>query len=98
MLQAVTNRAKPKRRVGLRLPVPAVRVFVAAQVERADDERFAVEALGDLPVDLELIFFAGLGSAAQEQELGAEEADSGGALGHAGGDLFGEFNVAVELD
>ena len=84
-------RAQAERGIGA-APVGAVDALVGSEVERPDRDRPAVHRVGDLPVGLELLVFRRQIVPVEEQELAAEEADSGGSC------FVGLLHVLRQLD
>ena len=77
--QRQADRAQAERRVGLDAVgehLVEVRPLVVAEVEGADGHRPPLHAAHDLAVGLELLVLAGHVAAAEEEELGAEQADA----------------------
>ena len=69
-------------------------LLVAAHVERADDDRSALERAGDLAVGVELLLLGGKLGGVHEQELGAEQADGLGVVIERVGHVIGVADVA----
>ena len=80
--QAVADGAEAHERVVLLLEAQVGDLLVAADVERADDDRLALADERGLLVGLELLVLGGHGGFVHEQELGAEQADALGVALH----------------
>ncbi len=73
--------------------------LVLAQVDGADHHRVALHRFGHLAVGLELFVLGGqVVLVAQEQELGAEQADAAGALGERLRGVGGQLDIGQQLD
>ncbi len=72
--------------------------FVAADVERADDERQAVERLRHRAVGLELLVLGRRRVALEKEKLGAQQADAFGAGFHGRGGFGGFADVGHDFD
>ena len=77
--QHYSNAAPTELRIGLFANFDVRNGLVAADVQRADDERARTKRLGDRAICDELLLFARCGFAPQKQELGAQQADAFGA-------------------
>ena len=69
-------------------------LLVATHVERADDDRSALERAGDLAVGVELLLLGRKLGGVHEQELGAEQADGLGVVIERVGHVIGVADVA----
>ena len=69
-------------------------LLVATHIERADDDRSALERAGDLTVGVELLLLGRKLSRVHEQELGTEQADSLGVVIERVGHVIGVADVA----
>lgn len=85
----------PQERILLVRPVDVRIEFVAADVERAHDERRVVALDQQLLVNLELLFLIRQGLPVHIQIFGAEKADSAGAAPLDLADLVGESRFAA---
>ena len=72
--------------------------LVAAQVQRADDDRQGFERGGRFAVGLVLLLLAGQALAVDEQVFGAEQADAFGAVGLDLLGVAGLLDVGREQD
>ena len=72
--------------------------FVCADVERAEDQRPALQSLRDARVGGDLLVLARHRVPLEEQELRAEEADAFGAVLDCGGYVVGRADVRDDLD
>src|SRR5690606_6221234 len=97
-VEAHADRAPAEERVLLGRHLEEERELVAAEVEGPDVDGLMREALGDLAVGAVLLLLLGLGAPADDEELGAEQADALGAVRARGRDLAGEVDVGAEQD
>jgi hypothetical protein len=74
--EAEAEAAQAEERVGLVRQVEGGKGLVAADVEGAQDEGPAAEALQEAAIDAVLLFLVRQVGAAHEEELGAEQADA----------------------
>ena len=75
---------------------PADRQLVAADVERANDDRRAVERLDHALVRAILLLLVGHVRAADDEKLRAHEPDAIGAAAHCGFRLFRKVDVGAQ--
>ena len=97
-LEREADAAHAEERVGLGRHGQGRQRLVGAGVERAHDERAAVERHGDLAQGLDLLVLVGQLRAVEEEELGAQQADALGAQLDRGGGLGGGAEVGEDLD
>jgi hypothetical protein len=74
------------------------RGLVAADVQRADDQRLAVQGRGDGLVLAGLLVLVGRSGALEEQELGAQQARALRAVGRGGQGVVQRADIAEHLD
>ena len=79
-LQAETDGAPAQKGVHLDRELEMGKEFVAAQIQRADDDRMGFQGGGQLAIDLELLLLGGQGFAVDEQVFGAEQPNALGAV------------------
>ena len=72
--------------------------FVAAQIERADDDRMRFQRGGDLAINFVLVLLARQAVAVDEQKFRAEQPDAFRAVGDDGFDVVLVFDVRGEVD
>ena len=96
-LEREADAAHAEERVGLGRHGQRRQRLVGAGVERAHDERPAVERHGDLAQGLDLLVLVGQLRAVEEEELGAQQADALGAQLDRGGRLGGRAEVGEDL-
>jgi len=72
--------------------------LVRAEVEGANGDGSPLHPLGHRAVRLELLVLGRQAVAVEEQELGAEQADAGGAVVERLREVLGQLDVRVELD
>src|SRR5690606_41268736 len=90
--EAEADRAPPEERILLGRHLEEEGELVPAQVERADVDGLVRERLRDLAVGLVLLLLLGLRATADDEELGAEEADAHRA------ERAGDVELAREVD
>ena len=73
-------------------------LLVGADVQRADDDLFAIHVGQDMLVGLELLVLGGEGGGVQIEELAAEQADAAAVVDLHGVDVLGRADVAVDAD
>ena len=88
----------PRKGFCLRLRREIRERLVGAGVERAQDERAAAEAFGDLPVGALLLVLVRLAAGADEQELRAQKSDAVGAGGQRCRDVVRAGDVGLDPD
>ena len=84
--------------VGLDRQAEMRHLLVAADVERADDQRAAVQRLDHAAIGGVLVVLIGCVAALEEQEFGAHQPDAFGALGQGEGGLVRQVDVGRDLD
>ncbi len=96
--EAEPDGAPAEKRIHLLRELQVRGEFVAAQIERADDDRMRFQRGGDLPVNFVLLFLARQAVAVDEQKFRAEQADAFRAVGDDGFDVVLVFDVRGEMD
>src|SRR5690606_20477711 len=97
-VEAEADRAPPEERILLGRHLEEEGELVPAQVERADVDGLVRERLRDLAVGLVLLLLLGLRATADDEELGAEEADAHRAVRAGDVDLAREVDVGAQQD
>jgi hypothetical protein len=98
VLEAVANASTAEGGVALGDVGLLLRLLVGPEVEGADGEGASLEALDAVDVRRVLLLLAGFVGLGEVEELRAEEADAGPAVGEDEVDLLGELDVAEQFD
>ena len=97
LVEAHANGAPAEERIRL-VRIPPHRELVAAHVERADHHGLSAERLDDVRVGLVLLLLVRHRRAADDEELGAHQADALGAAQRGARGLLRQVHVHEELD
>ena len=98
MLQTIADRPATEERILLVLQLEALRRFVAADIEGADDDRMGLGPLGDEAVIFELFLFIGRLGPIQIEKFGSIKPDSLRAAARDVIEFSGQLDVCGEND
>ncbi len=98
VVQAHADGAVAEEGIALGVGGLGLRVFVGAEIERADDQRAALQAPQRVGIGAVMLFLAGLVIAGEIEKFGAIEADAFSAAAKGVVDLGGEFDIGLQAD